>query len=46
MVDMKGAVKAAIACIESFFPEAKDILLEEVEARQGHYENNPSEGRT
>jgi hypothetical protein len=44
-VDMKGAVKAAIACVEGFFPEAKDILLEEVELRQGHYENSASEGR-
>ena len=45
-VDMKGAVKAAIACVEGFFPEAKDILLEEVELRQGHYENDASEGRS
>lgn len=44
-VDMKGAVKEAIACVEGFFPEAKDILLEEVELRQGHYENSPSDGR-
>lgn len=44
-VDMKGAVKAAIACVEGFFPEAQDILLEEVELQQGHYENSPSEGR-
>ena len=44
-VDMKGAVKAAIACVEGFFPEAKEILLEEVELQQGHYENNASEGR-
>ena len=46
MVDMKGAVKTAIAFIEGFFPEATDILLEEVELKQGHYENSPSEGRT
>ena len=45
-VDMKGAVQAVIACVEDFFPEAKDILLEEVELQQGHYENSPSEGRT
>jgi len=44
-VDMKGAVKAAITCVEGFFPEAKDILLEEVEQQQGHYENSASEGR-
>jgi hypothetical protein len=45
-IDMKSAVQAAITCVEGFFPEAKDILLEEVELRQGHYENSPSEGRT
>jgi hypothetical protein len=39
-VDMKGAVKAAIACIEGFFPEAKDILLEEVALTQGSYVAN------
>ena len=39
-VDMKGAVKAAIACIEGFFPEAKDILLEEVRLEQGRYVTN------
>jgi len=37
---MKGAVKAAIACIEGFFPEAKDILLEEVRLEQGRYVTN------
>lgn len=44
-IDMKGAVQAAITHVEGFFPEAKDILLEEVELEQGHYENSPSEGR-
>ena len=40
VVDMKGAVKAAIACVEGFFPEAKDILLEEVGLEQGRYEGH------
>jgi hypothetical protein len=31
MVDMKSAVKTAIAFAEEFFPGAKDIRLEEVE---------------
>lgn len=30
-VDMKGAVQAAIAFAKDFFPEARDIRLEEVE---------------
>jgi hypothetical protein len=30
-IDMKGAVKAAIAFTEDFYPQAKDIRLEEVE---------------
>lgn len=37
MVDMKGAVKAAIAFIQEFFPGAKEILLEEVELERGYY---------
>lgn len=44
-IDMKGAVQSAFAFIEGFFPDAKDVLLEEVELKQGHYENSPSEGR-
>jgi hypothetical protein len=44
VVDMKGAVKAAIDCIESFFPEAKDILLEEVALTQGRYVANAPGG--
>jgi hypothetical protein len=43
-IDMKGAVKAAIDCIESFFPEAKDILLEEVALTQGRYVANAPGG--
>jgi len=34
-VDMKGAVQAAIAFAKDMFPQAKDIRLEEVEARSG-----------
>jgi hypothetical protein len=34
-IDMKGAVQAAIAFAKDMFPQAKDILLEEVEARSG-----------
>jgi hypothetical protein len=34
-VDMKGAVQAAIAFAQEMFPQAKDILLEEVEAKSG-----------
>ncbi len=34
-VDMKGAVQAAIAFTKEMFPQAKDILLEEVEAKSG-----------
>jgi hypothetical protein len=34
-VDMKGAVQAAFAFATDMFPEAKDIRLEEVEARSG-----------
>ena len=45
-IDMKGAVQAAMASVKEYFSGAKDILLEEVELQQGHYENNPSEGRT
>ena len=30
-IDMKGAVQAAIAFAKEFFPQAKDIRLEEVE---------------
>jgi hypothetical protein len=41
---MKGAVKAAIACIEDFFPGATDILLEEVELGQGRYVPNAAGG--
>jgi hypothetical protein len=37
MIDMKGAVKAAIAFIQEFFPGAKEILLEEVELERGYY---------
>ena len=43
-VDMRGAVKAAIECIEGFFPEAKDILLEEVALNQGRYVANAPGG--
>jgi hypothetical protein len=43
-IDMKGAVKAAIACVEGFFPEAKDILLEEVEFRKGRHAASPNGG--
>jgi hypothetical protein len=31
MVDMKGAVKAAMVFAKDLFPQAKDIRLEEVE---------------
>ncbi len=34
-IDMKGAVQAAIAFAKDMFPQAKDIRLEEVEARSG-----------
>ena len=34
-LDMKGAVRAAIAFAEDFFPEAKGIRLEEVEPHSG-----------
>jgi len=44
-IDMKGAVQAAIASVKEYFSGAKDILLEEVELQQSHYENDPSEGR-
>lgn len=33
-VDMKGAVQAAIAFAQDFFPSAKDIRLEEVEPNE------------
>lgn len=45
MVDMKGAVRAAMVFAKDLLPEVKDIRLEEVELRQGHYENSASEGR-
>jgi hypothetical protein len=35
LIDMKGAVQAAIAFAKDMFPQAKDIRLEEVEARSG-----------
>jgi len=35
MVDMKGAVKAAMAFAKDMFPEARDIRLEEVEPKSG-----------
>jgi hypothetical protein len=34
-VDMKGAVQAAFAFAKDMFPEAKDLRLEEVEAKSG-----------
>ncbi len=34
-IDMKGAVQVAIAFAKDMFPQAKDIRLEEVEARSG-----------
>ena len=34
-VEMKGAVQAAFAFTKDLFPQAKDIRLEEVEARSG-----------
>ncbi|MGA2350955.1 MAG: hypothetical protein ABSF70_11015 [Terracidiphilus sp.] len=46
MIDTKGAVQAAIANVKEYFSGAKEVLLEEVELKQGHYENDPSEGRT
>ncbi len=35
--DMKSAVRAAFAFAEDMFPEAKDLRLEEVEAKSGDW---------